>query len=82
MDTYDLKLNNEPEKAIRSTRRKITSIFDLTYTTSDIGTLDIWTMDQELATLSYNKIIVCNLADPEGVVGSMGGHRLESQGNV
>lgn len=40
VDTYDLILNNESKKVTRPTRRKITSIIDLIYTTVDICTLD------------------------------------------
>lgn len=41
VDTYNLIVNNELEKATRPTRSKITSIINLRYTTPDIGILDI-----------------------------------------
>lgn len=44
-DAYDLILNNEPGEATRPTGRKITSIINLKYTTSNIGTLDTWVID-------------------------------------
>lgn len=40
MDAYNLILNNEPGKATRPTQRKMTSIIDLTYTTTEVGALD------------------------------------------
>lgn len=41
VDTYNLILNIEPGKATRPTQRKITSIINLTFTTHDIGVLNM-----------------------------------------
>lgn len=42
---YNIILNNEPEKALPPTRRKMTSIIDLTFTTPDIGAPNMWVID-------------------------------------
>lgn len=46
--------------------------FDLTYTNTDIGSLDTWVIDDEQATPSDYKVIVYNLADPKEEGHSMG----------
>lgn len=63
-----LILNNEPEKTIRPTRRNTASIFDLTFTTLEIGALDTWIIDKELSTLSDHEEIVCDLANLDKTV--------------
>lgn len=71
MDAYNLILNNEPENSTPPPERKITLIIDLTYSTPEIGALDKSVIGDELATLS-NKVLECNLADPEGQTGTIG----------
>lgn len=41
VNTYDLTLNNELGKVIQLTSIKMTSIKDLTFTTLDIGALNV-----------------------------------------
>lgn len=58
MEAYDWILNNEPGRATRPTRRRMTSIIHLTYTTPDIVELETCVVDEELVTLSDYEVIL------------------------
>lgn len=48
------------------------SIIDLTFTTPEVGALNMWVNDKGLMTLCNHEVIQCDLADSEGEIGSMG----------
>lgn len=50
----------------------MTSIIALIFSTPEIGALDRGVLDSELTTLSDNEVLVCDSANPEGKVDSMG----------
>lgn len=50
----------------------MTSIIDLIYMTPDIGALDTWVIEDELATPPDKVVIEYNLANLEGKAGGMG----------
>lgn len=70
VEDNDLILNNERGKATWSTRKKTTSIIDLTFTTPDMCAVDTWYIDNELSTQFKYEVIVCNLVDSGEGVGS------------
>lgn len=49
IEKYDLILNHQPAVVIKLTWDSMTSIIDLIFTTSDIGVLDTWVIDNELS---------------------------------
>lgn len=69
---YDMIFYNEPGKATRPTQRKLASIIDLTFTTLNIGALNMWVIDNELIAHSDYEVEVYDLVDPNGEIQSMG----------
>lgn len=64
-------LNNEPETATRPTQSKTTSTIDLTFTTSEIGAMDPWIIDEELSTPSEYEVIVFDTASLDETIEGM-----------
>ena len=61
IDDHELLLNNDPEKATRREARKgrlVESTLDLTLSTSTLGLLPHWTIDDECTTPSDHEIII------------------------
>lgn len=55
----------------RTTRRQMSSIIDIIFTTSKICALDIWVIDEELAILSDYKMIGFHQTNLDKMVRSM-----------
>lgn len=68
LERYDLILNNNPGEATRPTRRNTTPIFDLTFTTLEVGALDAWIIDKELFMPSDHKVMVYDIAGQDDTV--------------
>lgn len=51
--------------------RSVTSIFDLTFTTLEVGALDAWIIDGELSRLSNHEMIVFDMRGLDDTVGGM-----------
>jgi hypothetical protein len=60
IDKFDLILNNELGAIIRPNLRENNSIIDLTFTTTSIGLLNSWLIEEEYTTLSNHELIVFN----------------------
>ena len=58
VEKYDLILNNEPGVITRPNARKNQSIIDLTFTSTAIGLLNSWTIEEEYSTPSDHELIV------------------------
>jgi aminoglycoside N3'-acetyltransferase len=65
IDKFDLILNNEPGAIIRPNSRENNSIIDLTFTTTSIGLLNSWLIEEEYTTPSNHELIVFNWQDIE-----------------
>src|SRR5271154_29236 len=67
IEDYDLILNNEPGAITRPGKEGGSrgSIIDLTFTTTDLGPLDLWAIDTEWPTPSDHELIVLEWADIE-----------------
>jgi hypothetical protein len=65
IEKYDLILNNEPGVITRPNARKNQSIIDLTFTSTAIGLLNSWTIEEEFSTPSDHELIVLEWADLE-----------------
>lgn len=72
MESHDFICNNKPGKATRPTRGQKISIIDLTLSIPELGALDSWIIDEELATLSHYELIVFDITNLDETVGSMG----------
>ena len=60
---FDLILNNKPGAIIRSNARNNRSIIDLTFTTTSIGLLNSWLIEEEYSTPSDHELIVFKWLD-------------------
>jgi aminoglycoside N3'-acetyltransferase len=65
IDKFDLILNNELGAIIRSNSRKNNSIIDLTFTTTSIGLLNSWLIEEEYTTPSNHELIIFDWQDIE-----------------
>lgn len=63
IENFDLILNNEPGVITRPNARKNKSIIDLTFTTTPIGLLDSWLIEEEYSTPSDHELIVFEWLD-------------------
>jgi Reverse transcriptase (RNA-dependent DNA polymerase)/Endonuclease-reverse transcriptase len=65
IDKFDLILNNEPGAITRPNSRENNSIIDLTFTTTSIGLLNSWLIEEEYTTPSDHELIVFDWQDME-----------------
>ena len=63
IDNFDLLLNNELGAITRPNSHDNKSIIDLTFTTSEIGPLKSWLIEEEFSTPSDHELIVFNWTD-------------------
>jgi Endonuclease-reverse transcriptase len=60
IDKFNLILNNELETITRLNSRENNSIIDLTFTTTAIGLLNSWLIEEEYTTPSNHELIIFN----------------------
>jgi len=63
VENFNLILNNEPEAITRPNARNNKSIIDLTFTTTSMGLLNSWLIEEELSTPSDYELIVFEWLD-------------------
>jgi hypothetical protein len=63
IDKFDLILNNEPGAITRPNSRDNDSIIDLTFTTTSVGLLNSWLIEEEYTTPSDHELIVFDWLD-------------------
>ena len=63
IEDFDLILNNEQGAITRPGNKKKGSIIDLTFTTTDLGLLDLWVIDEDDPTPSDHALILLEWAD-------------------
>lgn len=72
IEEHDLILKNEPGVATTPIQNSKTLIIDLTFTTSNIGVLDAWVIDEELSGPSNHEVVICDQVNLDRIVGGMG----------
>jgi hypothetical protein len=65
IDKFDLILNNELGAITRPNSRDNNSIINLTFTTTSIGLLNSWLIEEEYTTPSNHELIVFDWSDIE-----------------
>jgi Endonuclease-reverse transcriptase len=65
IDKFDLILNNESRAITRPNSRDNNSIIDLTFTTTSIGLLNSWLIEEEYTTPFDHELIVFDWLDIE-----------------
>jgi endonuclease/exonuclease/phosphatase family metal-dependent hydrolase len=63
IEDYDLILNNEPGVITRPGKDSTGSVIDLTFTTEELGPLELWAIETEWLTPSDHVLIVLEWAD-------------------
>ena len=63
IENFDLILNNEPGVITRPNSRNNKSIIDLTFTTTAIGLLNSWLIEEEYSTPSDHELIIFEWLD-------------------
>ena len=63
IEDFDLILNNEPGAITRPGKKTKESIIDLTFTTIELGPLDLWAIDEDNLTPSDHALILLESTD-------------------